>query len=316
MKFAKLFLFLVVSMIFIPAYPVLAYSKTSCQCVSFRLDDIQDYWLDNVQTKIIDTFHQKNASLTIGIIGNHIGQDFKLVHDVKTKVGKTNPALEIANHGWNHEDFTQFSREQQGAFMKNTNDKISKLFGVVPSVFIPPFDTINSDTMIAFLENNFRYVSADVSQDAPSTFTKNTQVYHVPGTGQISNLTGNDNVWRHYDNQHVLVKIMSDIHKYGYSMIIIHPPEYALRTQSHYTNDVDTNQIKNLGLLIDSIKKSGIKIVTMDQIPSNMQSKHYPSWLNTLFAWNEKGIISDKQVLSNVNYLIDKKIITSHTVFK
>ncbi len=302
-------------MILIPAYPVLAYSKTSCQCVSFRLDDIQDYWLDSVQTKIIDTFHQKNASLTIGIIGNHIGQDFKLVHDVKTKLGKT-PALEIANHGWNHEDFTQFSREQQGVLMKNTNEKISKLFGVTPSSFIPPFDTINSNTMIAFFENNFKYVSADVSQDNPSVFTKNTQVYHVPGTGQISNLTGNDNVWLHYDNQHVLVKIMSDIQKYGYSMVILHPPEFAQRTQSHYTNDVNTTQIKNLGLLIDSIKKSDIKIVTMDQIPSNMQSKSYPGWLGNVFMWNEKGIISDKQVLSNVNYLIDKKVITSSAVFK
>jgi len=315
MKLTKLFLFLVVSMIFIPAYPVLAYSKTSCQCVSFRLDDIQDYWLDSVQTKIIDTFHQKNASLTIGIIGNHIGQDFKLVHDVKTKLGKT-PALEIANHGWNHEDFTQFSRDQQGVLMKNTNGKISTLFGVTPSAFIPPFDTINSDTMIAFFENNFKYISADVSQDNSSSFTKSVQVYHVPGTAQISNLTGNDNIWRHYDNQHVLVKIMSDIHKYGYSMVILHPPEFAQRLHSHYTNDVDATQIKNLGLLIDSIKKSGIKIVTMDQIPSNMQDKHYPGWLNSVFMLNEKGIISDKQVLSNVNYLIDKKVITSHTVFK
>ena len=315
MKLTKLFLFLVVSMIFIPAYPVLAYSKTSCQCVSFRLDDIQDYWLDSVQTKIIDTFHQKNASLTIGIIGNHIGQDFKLVHDVKTKLGKT-PALEIANHGWNHEDFTQFSRDQQGVLMKNTNGKISTLFGVTPSAFIPPFDTINSDTMIAFFENNFKYISADVSQDNSSSFTKSVQVYHVPGTAQISNLTGNDNIWRHYDNQHVLVKIMSDIHKYGYSMVILHPPEFAQRLHSHYTNDVDATQINNLGLLIDSIKKNGIKIVTMDQIPSNMQSKHYPGWLSSVFMLNEKRIISDKQVLSNVNYLIDKKIITSPTVFK
>lgn len=303
-------------MIFIPTYHALAYPQTSCQCVSFRLDDVQDYWLDNVQTKIIDTFHQKNASLTIGIIGNHIGQDFKLVHDVKTKVGKTAPALEIANHGWNHEDFTQFSREQQGILMKNTNEKISRLFGVTPSAFIPPFDTINSDTLIAFFDNNFKYVSADITQDNPSVFTKNTKIYHVPGTGQVSNLTNNDSIWYHYDNQHVLVKIMSDIHKYGYSMIILHPPEYALRTHSHYTNDVDTNQIKNLGLLIDDIKKSGIKIVTMEQIPSNMKGKQYPSWLNNVFLWNEKGIISDKQVISNVNYLVDKKIINSHTVFK
>ncbi len=302
-------------MIFIPAYPVLAYSKTSCQCVAFRLDDVQDYWLDSVQTKIIDTFHQKNASLTIGVIGNHIGHDFKLVHDVKTKLGKT-PELEIANHGWNHEDFTQFSRDQQNVFMKNTNEKISALFGVTPSGFIPPFDTANSDTTIAFLENNFRYISSDVSQDNPSVFTKNTQIYHIPGTGQISNLTNNDNTWNHFDNQHILVKIMSDIHKYGYAVVIIHPPEYALKVHSHYVNDVDTKQIQNLVLLIDSIKNNGIKIVPLKQIPFNMKNKQYPNWMTRVFVWNENGLISDKQVLSDINYLVDKKVIHSPSLLK
>src|SRR5438445_5204601 len=51
----------------------------NCQCVAFRLDNVQDYWLNNVQTKIIDTFQQKNASLTIGIIGNSFGNDPKIV---------------------------------------------------------------------------------------------------------------------------------------------------------------------------------------------------------------------------------------------
>src|SRR5438445_2613869 len=50
----------------------------NCKCVAFRLDDIQDYWLDSVQTKIIDTFKQKNASLTVGLIGNSFGSDIKL----------------------------------------------------------------------------------------------------------------------------------------------------------------------------------------------------------------------------------------------
>ena len=257
MLYLKPILFvLVLSLLFIPSYRALAYPSSSCQCVAFRLDDVQDYWLDSVQTKIIDTFQQKNASLTIGVIGNHIGQDPKIVNDIKSKLGKT-PVLEIANHGWNHEDFTQFSREQQTMFMSNTNDKISDVFGIVPSMFIPPFDTVNSDTMIAFLENNFEFISADVSQDAPSQAANNSRVYHVPGTTQTSNLSSNGNVWTHLDNQHLLVTIMSDIQKYGYSVIILHPPEYAIKIHSHYTNEIDKTQIQNLGLLLDDVKKVG-----------------------------------------------------------
>lgn len=296
------------------SYSVPVYSAPSCQCVSFRLDDVQDYWLNTVQTKIIDTFHQKNASLTIGIIGNHIGYDSKIMEDIKPKIGQY-PKLEIANHGWNHENFTQFSREEQNVFMKNTNDRIFAIFGIVPSVFIPPFNAVNSDTMMASLANNFTYISSDVSQDTPFIFIKNAQVYHIPGNAETGNLTNNDKIWSHHNNTHILVKIMSDIHKYGYSVVILHPPEYAIRIHSYYANEIDKNQIKNLELLIDNVKNHSIKIVSLNQIPFQMTDKSYPNWLTKIFSWNENGIISDDQVLSIMNYLIDKKIvpINSHS---
>ena len=302
-------IFLLLLLVFFPSYSIPAYSSPSCQCVSFRLDDVQDYWLNTVQTKIIDTFHQKNAPLTIGIIGNHIGYDSKMMNEIKPRIGKF-PTLEIANHGWNHENFTQFSREEQNIFMKNTNDRISAIFGSNPSVFIPPFNAVNSDTMIASSENNFTCISSDVSQDTPSIFIKNVQIYHVPGNAETGNLTNSDKIWSHYDNTHILVKIMSDIHKYGYSVVIIHPPEYAVRIHSYYVNEIDNNQIKNLGLLIDNVKTHGIKIVSLSQIPLQMNEKSYPSWLTRIFSWNENGTISDDQVLSTLSYLIDKKIIT------
>lgn len=313
MALLKLALLLpVMLLVLVPTYALPAYSVSSCQCVAFRLDDVQDYWLDSVQTKLIDTFQQENASLTIGIIGNHIGQDSKLVGDIKSKIGKS-PQLEIANHGWNHEDFTQFSREQQNMFMKNTNDVIYNVFGSVPSTFIPPFNTVNSDTMIAFLENNFQYISADVSQDTPSLLVNNSRIYHIPGNAQTSNLTNNDNVWRPYADSHLLVTVMSDIQKYGYAIVILHPPEYALKIHSHYVNEVDKNQIKSLELLIENMKNSGIKVTSINQIPSHMNSKPYPNWLNRVFSWNEKGMMSDQEVLSNINYLIDKNIIHSNS---
>lgn len=306
LKLIPFILFL--SLLFMPTYLVPAYSIPSCQCVSFRLDDVQDYWLNTVQTKIIDTFHEKNASLTIGIIGNHIGSDSKILDEIKPKIGKS-PELEIANHGWNHENFTQFSMEDQNIMMKNTNDRISSIFGIIPSVFIPPFNAINSDTMMATVTNNFTYISSDVSQDTPSIFIKNAQMYHIPGNAETSNLTNNDKIWSHHNNTHILVKIMSDIHKYGYSVVVIHPPEYAIRIHSYYANEIDKNQIKNLGLLIDSVNNHGIKIVSLKQISHQMNDKSYPNWMSRIFSWNENGTISDNQVLSTMNYLIDKKIV-------
>ena len=78
----------------------------SCRCVAFRLDDIQDYFLNKVQMEIINTFQKNNTNLTVGVIGNYFGNDTLLVDFVKEKLKTNDHSLEIANHGWNHEDFT------------------------------------------------------------------------------------------------------------------------------------------------------------------------------------------------------------------
>ena len=43
---------------------------SGCNCVVFRLDDIQDYWLNKIQMEVINTFKEKNIDLTTGVIGN------------------------------------------------------------------------------------------------------------------------------------------------------------------------------------------------------------------------------------------------------
>src|SRR5438445_9312359 len=83
-------------------------STESCQCVAFRFDDIQDYWLNNVQTKVIDTFQQKNASLTIALIANYLGNDQKLENFINERDQKKYTKIEVANHGLNHEIINLF----------------------------------------------------------------------------------------------------------------------------------------------------------------------------------------------------------------
>ncbi|TBR24445.1 MAG: hypothetical protein EPO63_03895, partial [Candidatus Nitrosotenuis sp.] len=55
----------------------------NCNCVAFRLDDVQDYFLNGAQIDILNTFEQKQASLTIGIIANVFGDDPKLLPLIK-----------------------------------------------------------------------------------------------------------------------------------------------------------------------------------------------------------------------------------------
>jgi len=305
MKVVFLTLIFLVSISVIP----LSFATTeSCQCVAFRLDDVQDYWLNSVQTKIIDTFHEKNASLTIGIIGNHIGQDPKIIDDIKSNLGK-NPKLEIANHGWNHEDFTQFSKEQQYVFMKNTNEKINSLFGTVPSVFIPPFNTINSDTMSAFLENNFQIISANTTEDPGPYFIKNSAVYHFPGTAKTGNLNDENTYWYSENHRQTFAEIMDSLQKYGYATVVMHPQEYSVRNALNYSNIVDESQISELELLIDEIRNDGLKIVTISDIPKHITNQIIPNWTNHLFNWYVERKITENEVYNAMKFLIKQEVV-------
>ena len=109
---------------------------SSCNCISFRLDDIQDYWLAETQIEIIDMFAEKKIPLTVGIIGSHIGEDSRITDILKENIEEGN--IEVANHSWNNDVLENLDENVQEEFILNTNKHIFKVFGVNPTSFIPP----------------------------------------------------------------------------------------------------------------------------------------------------------------------------------
>ena len=47
----------------------------ACNCIIFKLDEVQDSSIDSVQSVVIDKFTEKNGNLSLGIIMNNIGND-------------------------------------------------------------------------------------------------------------------------------------------------------------------------------------------------------------------------------------------------
>lgn len=301
---------LVPVMIFLASVSVFpSYAMTSCQCVAFRLDDIQNYWIDNPQLSIMKLFHEKNASLTIGIIGGSFGDDPKLVSFIKNNIHNKNAEIEIANHGWLHENFTNFSKQDQIQLMSKTNAKINKIFGIMPDVFIPPFEKFNNDTIYAMNENHLKYISSSVDDDS-KYLVQNNDVVHIPGTTQTATLVDNDTIWIHKGHTRTFIKIMQGIQNYGYAEVIIHPQEYSVRNGAEYYNEVDKSQLKELEYLVDEVQKSGLKTVSVSEIYSSMnETVTTPQWIDNVFTYYEDGKISDKEIYSDLKYLLGKKLI-------
>ncbi|HEX2556942.1 MAG TPA: polysaccharide deacetylase family protein, partial [Nitrososphaera sp.] len=181
----------------------------TCKCVAFRLDDIQDYFLTKPQMQVINVFSERNASLTIGVIGNYFGNDSGIVDFVRV-AKNNNSKVEVANHGWNHEDFSVLSKAEQSQLMAKTNKKIYDLLDVKPVTFITPYEKLDNDTFAAARENGIQYISSDVINDPPpyDIYDNNAGLHRFPQTALTGNVNGNGTQWIEYAPEEVL----EDVH--------------------------------------------------------------------------------------------------------
>ena len=235
--------------------------KQVCNCIAFRLDSVQDYWLNNVQTQVIDTFVQKNASLTIGVIGKAFGEDSKLTNYIKSKI--QTGVIDVGINGWSFEDFTTSTKSEQMQLLQESKDKILSVLGVSPSLFIPPYGKANNNTFYAMTDSGITIISGNSDITIPSTLAGKISSYHPTiYTGIAQNQNSNQSMTND--------KIISDIHNSmqtnGYAIVTINFQDYAQNNGTVKTNMPNNEKIQNLQSLIDDVRNTGYHIVTIKDI--------------------------------------------------
>ncbi|WP_179369285.1 polysaccharide deacetylase family protein [Candidatus Nitrosotenuis sp. DW1] len=247
--------------------PELNSEYLNCNCVAFRLDDIQDYFLNGAQIGIINMFAQKQSSLTVGVIANVFGDDPNLVPLVKNMLADKSFDLEIANHSWTHRIMTGLTKDQQADDFAKSNKKIHAVLGVTPTTFIPPENLYNDDTIAILKQNNFTQISSHTSTSKSPPFQKSS-LYYFPASTQTSILDRQEANWKVQSIDKVLDGINESLFNYGYAVVMMHPHEFSTYSDGVYQNKVNQTQMQQLGLLIDKVKSQGLKIVTIDKISS------------------------------------------------
>jgi peptidoglycan/xylan/chitin deacetylase (PgdA/CDA1 family) len=255
----------------------------SCECVAFRLDDVQDYYLNRAQMEIIGAFEQRNASLTIGVIGNYIGEDAVLVQFLHDKIRSDRFTLDVANHGWNHEDFSLLTKQEQTDLLSKSNGKIKVHLGVSPTVFIAPFNRLNEDTLFAMAENDLHIVSANVTHNH-GPFLRNATggddfFYHFPATAKTGDLNADDTQWIGASHDVTMGEIETSLDRYGYAVVMMHPQEFSVRDGTAFQNAVDIDQLAELKLLLDNVRAQGYEIVTISEFPRHVTVPEFSSYV-------------------------------------
>ena len=282
----------------------------TCNCVAFRLDNVQDYYLIDVQKELINLFVSKEIPLTVGIIGKNFGSDAELTNFLKTTISKNDKLIGIGNHG-GASDITTMNKDEQLELIRNTNNNISDLIEKKPSVFIPPFGRYNADTISALNQENIQYVSSVSSSDVAPYPLKGESLFRFPSTASTGYIE-QGRAWYGISANQTMNDVKFSIRDYGFAVVLLHPHEYAKRSGWVFENQLDVTQYFELDELIDEVKNYGLKIVLLDDINTETRLFSIPSlpnWFKNTTLWWVEDKTTTSSYLRSIEYLIEEKII-------
>jgi peptidoglycan/xylan/chitin deacetylase (PgdA/CDA1 family) len=259
-------------------------ARSNCNCVVFRLDDIQDYWLKPAQFAAMDQFAERNQSLTLGIIMDSIGNDSEIVN--KVREGSNSGLFELAVHGWNHTDYTKLSEEEQRNSMYESNRKMSALFGKASEVFIPPLNSFNNDTINAMKQVDMKIINANESsfdelelngnnnnesRTLSSDPIQSKEITYMPSTIALRYYYGGG--FEENSIQDIFNNATQSIDANGYAVIVIHPQDFMkIDASGNFTDALDENSINNLSRLIDLMLSNNIPLGSFSEITAETET--------------------------------------------
>lgn len=280
----------------------------TCNCVAFRLDDVQDFFLADVQMTLMQTFQKNDVDLTIGVIANNIGRDNDLTNFVSSVSDV--PEIELANHGWDHEDFAQFETMGQEMLLLKSNNRIDELFGVRPTVFIPPFNSYNDGTIAALTSLGFTHFSSELDFATPPFPLSGQTLYHFPETAFTGKLNEDRTRFVGLDASSTFEQVEKSITEYGFAVVTLHPQEFSLFYHENYQDEVDYSQIQQLEALFEHLREHNINTVLISEINTEPNQKVIvPQWVKNNAKWWVENRVSTEEFVDSLEFLISEEII-------
>lgn len=267
-----------------------------CRCVAFRLDDVGDSNNPDIENRLLNIFQNSNTSLTIGIIGNRFGNNQQIVSHLAALLSGHGPRiLEVANHGWNHEDFSALSLEEQIALMQKTNGRIYSTLKVNPTVFIAPFNKINNSTFLAAKQSGINTVSSGPTVDPPANSVSPDAMgmYHLPFSAATAYVDKDGKNWDPVPLATIENDILNGLKNHGYSVVEMHPQEFVIRYQDKGSGElIDESHLATIESLIQWLYSERIDVVKIGSFATDNSRSNVPEFQSSLPLVATSGIAS------------------------
>ncbi|MFL6510463.1 MAG: polysaccharide deacetylase family protein, partial [Nitrososphaera sp.] len=278
-----------------------AQAYTSCNCVIFRLDDVEDHGnADQPNIAIMNYFISKNHKLSSEIIVNNFGNSGINGNVYKTvKQGYDSGLFELGIHGFNHVRHSQLSEEQQKSDFAKAKNKLISLFND-PNLrlFVPPFNDFDSDTIKAMAENKLDIFSSSYSSErlTPNVYKVSNSFETTNSIIQLSEVTVFDNDTGQYMKRRVyhvpfdislfnmieptgtllgqslvdsvVSKADAQIANTGFAVITLHPTDispYNSATGS-WSNAIDDAKFQDLKNIVTALEAKGYGFSYMSDV--------------------------------------------------
>jgi YVTN family beta-propeller protein len=273
--------------------------QESCNCVIFRIDDIQDYFVRASQLAILNLFTLKHQDLTLGIVTNYTGNDKIITETIKQGIRKNIffPVL----HGYDHIDYSLLDSFDQLQSISLAEKKMEKLFGNTSDIFIPPYNHFNNGTLDSLKQLGVKIISAGSLKDPLFYhFSKDhktldpLEIYHISqGSDNPMQRAAEINYFSTSSERDIMHDINYNLKTVGYAVVTLHPQDITTRgSNGHFTNtnhSVNQTQIQNLGHLIDRLDAEGIRMTNFYDV-AGLSPRIFPVAANSSITYPDPSV--------------------------
>jgi peptidoglycan/xylan/chitin deacetylase (PgdA/CDA1 family) len=268
--------------------PALARTMQPSGYVIYRIDDIQSGWLPNVQNQLLSKFITSNTKASLAVIPNEMNNQGLVF--TKIKKGIDYNLFEIAAHGWNHVNYSKLDLGSQYTTIAKSKQKLQQMFDISLKVFVPPFNTFDKNTLQSLVMLGFNVISADEKSIPKVTINKiheqtdTANIYRIPET--IEYMDYNNGKWVRTPSDTIINKVTSDIKKYGFAVITLHPQNFAMMKKGVFVDKLNQKELNSLGTLMNTIKQQNYKSIVFEDIVK-MSMEKQRSRIDVIMGRNE-----------------------------
>ena len=214
---------------------------TGSRNIVLRIDDIQAYYLTDIQKKIINDIINRGKTASLSVIPKGIESDkdmFEFMKDKKCYV-------EIALHGYDH-SYGEFENAEAAEVKQRIETGLNILHKITKEVvtFVPPNNLITENEEKVLMEEGFKIISAG-HWNSKFGFTQTTYDW-------VENKLNSA--------EQVLEGCKKDLEEDSSCIIMIHPQDYATN------NQIDEKKYAEFVNLLNGIDMLNAKVVTFSDL--------------------------------------------------